>query len=33
LLFQAVAQFAAMTGAPPPVRAMAAAVGLADGDE
>jgi shikimate 5-dehydrogenase len=28
LLFQAVSQFAAMTGAAPPVRAMAAAVGL-----
>jgi shikimate 5-dehydrogenase len=28
LLFQGVAQFAAMTGSPPPVRAMAAALGL-----
>jgi len=33
LLFQAVAQFAAMTGAAPPVRAMAAALGLADAEE
>ncbi|HVN76026.1 MAG TPA: type I 3-dehydroquinate dehydratase [Thermoanaerobaculaceae bacterium] len=32
LLYQAVAQFAAMTGAPPPVRAMAAAIGLDDED-
>jgi len=31
LLYQAVSQFAAMTGAPPPVRAMAAALGLEDG--
>ena len=33
LLFQAVAQFAAMTGAAPPVRAMAAALGLADAED
>ncbi len=32
LLYQAVSQFAAMTGAAPPVRAMAAAVGLEDAD-
>ena len=32
LLFQAVAQFAAMTGAAPPVRAMAAAIGLTDAE-
>ena len=32
LLFQAVSQFAAMTGAAPPVRAMAAALGLGEGE-
>ncbi len=32
LLYQAVSQFAAMTGAAPPVRAMAAALGLEDAD-
>jgi len=33
LLFQAVSQFAAMTGAAPPVQAMARALGLREGDE
>jgi 3-dehydroquinate dehydratase/shikimate dehydrogenase len=33
LLFQAVSQFAAMTGAAPPVQAMAQALGLGDGEE